>query len=166
MKLYIIPILLSITLLMATSCNTDNKEVLDNKVKSLSEDGIMITKTCITDIKILYPNPETEAPDIVEFYISSTDSSLNHTLRTKTIESLLFSEGSQSGGEESRFGSGVSIKELKKNHFKLYYTTSHFRGYPVDTVEEKGSDFINTAQLVIINKDSDQWIIKTCSQIP
>ncbi|MBB6612799.1 hypothetical protein H7F15_17285 [Pontibacter sp. Tf4] len=188
MKLYLISTLLAAVIIIASSCNTDNRKGIDIKSEISNDNANQALKTCISEIKIIYPDPQTEAPDIVEFYINSTDSSLNHILKTKSIENLLFIEGDQSGGEESRFGSGIKITELKKDYFKLHYITSHFRGYPVDTVEEEGSDFlvpianpatipvdtveeegsdfIQTAQLVITDKNGKQWNIKSCSQLP
>ena len=120
--------------------------------------------TCIDAINIIYPPPSQESPDRLELYIASSDTALINVLLFEQVEEALFQEEGVLTEGESKSGSGLRVSQIGENYFKLSYLTSYFRGYPIDTVKEEGTDYIDTAQLVLTRKHSKKWIIKTCSQ--
>ena len=102
---------------------------------------------------------------MVELFILSADTNLNHVLESKLISEFVFQEGDSSTDEEYRSGISIRIDQVRDNYYKLSYVTSHFRDYPIDTIQEEGSDFIETANVSITSKHGKHWEIKTCRQI-
>ncbi|MCX2739478.1 hypothetical protein [Pontibacter anaerobius] len=153
-----------IVLLFSLSCcrTKENGEISGTAKDTIESDNKI---TCIDSISILHPKTNELSTGRMELFLSSADTNLNRTLESKLIDELTFKEGGLSKRKEKIPGLIIMVRKIRENHYKLLYFTNHFIGYPIDTVEEKGEDFMETAQIIIKDKQGRQWNIKTCLQV-
>lgn len=128
------------------SCNNDTD------IKSNDE----AMEVCVKQIDIS-SSPVEEGPDLLTLVLLSNNDKLNGVLDSAQVEELIFKKNELSDDEDVTHG--VRVNKISEGIYKINYTTSYFIDYPIDTTQEVGSDFINTAQVLITSKQGEQWDI-------